>query len=1160
MRFESLSIEKYGLIESRTFSFPASPGLILIYGPNEAGKSTSLEAISDFLFGVPDRTARGQVFGYESIRLSATLALADGRRLSLKRRKGKSRTLVDAEGQAVDDAILNHVLGSTGRDRFGSLFGLDHLSLRSGGEHLLAAEGDIGRLILEAGGGLRALVDIIDKLGAQAAGLFDSRRKGDRAFYIGLAAFEAADQAVKEGLLTREAFEETRRRREVAVAAVDALRLRTREIKQEILRLGRLVRVVPIIREHDRVGRDLSAFADLPCLSDGFAEACDAALGNAETAMTGLGEAESRCAALRARIEAITLPAAILNAEAAIRDVADRAVHVRKAREDRPRRDLELAALDDKLKTVRGGVGLSDDLALEEAAPPADAITAVQTLAAQGLARRGEIKGLAEERVRETRLLDAISARQDQRRVSGAHAPFGVNPGDFADIAIVSAAAETKARQAARAKSGIDVEIIRLGFADIDQLIGWNCPDPGVIQSEIERRGFIGAEQTRVLERIASETERLDAAAAETERFMLGPEPPSDAAIMRVRNERDRIWDEIKARYLSAAGEAVAGRPLAERMDDVERQQVSGRQADDLADRKSIEAKRVAALDQARCQVSTSAAAVAALSQQRVGLAEQLTSAADAWAKAWPQASARAPDLGRLKTLASERASVMIQYAAWRSQADEAEAQAAQIVPRLAALFQAEATLGLPAEGALAARVGAAARGIKIHEDAYADYRRDDAAFSDLRIKLDAIAHRESVLAGAEADWQALWRVAAHALGLDDAVALERANEIATQWATAAGLLDGARTTRRRLQRMDDDESALRAAVQGVAATMDFSLPDDAVVAAKMLVDRLETARETKIEHDSLGQLLTEAFAERDDKRKLAEIARDAVEALCRESATTPAMLSALAGRCRQRSAALDQLKSLEDAIGRTGDGLPIEELRLQWADRDLDAIQASLDQSEGELVTLEDTSEGARAGLQERTRELMLLSTAEGVNKAVADRERATAEIHGVLENYIEIALAEELLRAAMDRVREQLKDPLIARAGTLFQEVTAGAFAGIETEIDDKGHPVVVGRRSSGGRVPVAVMSDGVRDQLFLAFRIASIEQYCQASEPLPFIADDVLVHFDDPRGASALRLLAELGKTTQVLAFTHHRHVRDAVLAMAGDDLAAVIELDA
>ncbi|PNE09662.1 MAG: hypothetical protein CR217_18855, partial [Beijerinckiaceae bacterium] len=47
MRFESFTFEKYGLVDSCTLSFPPDPGLVVIYGPNEAGKSTSLAAIAD---------------------------------------------------------------------------------------------------------------------------------------------------------------------------------------------------------------------------------------------------------------------------------------------------------------------------------------------------------------------------------------------------------------------------------------------------------------------------------------------------------------------------------------------------------------------------------------------------------------------------------------------------------------------------------------------------------------------------------------------------------------------------------------------------------------------------------------------------------------------------------------------------------------------------------------------------------------------------------------------------------------------------------------------------------------------------------------------------------------------------------------------------------
>lgn len=130
------------------------------YGPNEAGKSTSLAAITDFLFGVPERSPRASVFGGDAIRLTGTLQRADRSVLTLRRRKGRGRTLSDLQGNALEESNLSSLLGGTSRERFETLFGLDHEGLRRGGAQLLAADGEIGRLIVEAGGGLRSLIDL----------------------------------------------------------------------------------------------------------------------------------------------------------------------------------------------------------------------------------------------------------------------------------------------------------------------------------------------------------------------------------------------------------------------------------------------------------------------------------------------------------------------------------------------------------------------------------------------------------------------------------------------------------------------------------------------------------------------------------------------------------------------------------------------------------------------------------------------------------------------------------------------------------------------------------------------------------------------------------------------------------------------------------------
>ncbi len=100
------------------------------------------------------------------------------------------------------------------------------------------------------------------------------------------------------------------------------------------------------------------------------------------------------------------------------------------------------------------------------------------------------------------------------------------------------------------------------------------------------------------------------------------------------------------------------------------------------------------------------------------------------------------------------------------------------------------------------------------------------------------------------------------------------------------------------------------------------------------------------------------------------------------------------------------------------------------------------------------------------------------------------------------------------------------------------------------DGDDPVLVGERPGGERVTVDGMSSGTRDQLYLALRLATVEQALERSEPLPFIVDDILVNFDDGRSRATLEVLAELARKTQVVMFTHHGHVVDLARDMEAE----------
>ena len=70
---------------------------------------------------------------------------------------------------------------------------------------------------------------------------------------------------------------------------------------------------------------------------------------------------------------------------------------------------------------------------------------------------------------------------------------------------------------------------------------------------------------------------------------------------------------------------------------------------------------------------------------------------------------------------------------------------------------------------------------------------------------------------------------------------------------------------------------------------------------------------------------------------------------------------------------------------------------------------------------------------------------------------------------------------------------------------------------------------------------MSDGTCDQLYLALRLAALEQSARDSEPRPLIVDDLLIRFDDDRARATLEVLGEFSRQNQVIFFTHHRRLQ-------------------
>jgi uncharacterized protein YhaN len=1158
MKINKFTLERYGAISERSISIASDIGLTIIYGANEAGKSTSLEAIGDFLFGIPMRSTRGSLFGYEAMRISAEMTAADGSAYALTRAKRRSNSLSHANGTSAENQMAA-LLGAMTRERYERLFGLNHESLRDGGDHMLAADGEIGRLIVEAGGGLRDVMARLAEMERQAALLFDSRRAANRVFYQQLDRFNEADKAAKAASLTLENYQQAQKA--VARAEQDLARLRQErvELESQAAKWQRITRVMPVLRLWDQSQAALAGYGDVADYPADFSQRITAALAARRAAADAFQAARDRRDQLHARRDALTIDAAISAATADIQTLSERALHIAKARADRPNRLSELEEGAAKLANLRRLLGLPDDADLLGMMPDAAALDHLRQLAEQKLALTPDLQALTERvadcrrdiSVLDERITAAITAGYDRAPEASA-ALFG-------SLASQQAALDARAAQAKAAKAALAVQIQDLGFADAAELLALITPAEEDVRAEIKLVEQWQAERAEQAKAQRSAERRIADAARQIADLQASGPVASEQTIAEARQRRAAAWGAVKQAYVT--GDAPD--PVAARLAQADQLDAALAEADNLADRRAAEAERAAHLAQAQRSAAEAESEAKAAAAEIAAIDSQLEARRTAWQQSFPALCTRTPELAAALAFVQARQAALAEHQRLRDVAADLVEQAAQIAPLRDQLQRLQTAYGLEVNGDFAARVATVQQAITAREAAHGDYRRDQADHREKSSVLEGLTARLEALQQAEAEWQAAWPSAATALGLAADVTPHVATLAVTEWSSASGLLSAIAITQQRLKRMDADETALAADAGRLSAELGCAGDGvDSLALVQQLADMARHNSAQKQQGDMLMPDMEEAkIAARSAETALVEAQRAVADMAVPMGliAEDEAALVQAAARSAERANIVQQLAELEQRARAAGDQQDIASLRAECEACDWDAAHAELSGLQSRKAQLEEAMEISILAEKSARDMLAQYASQSDVNRFIAEREAAAAEMHLALERHLELSLACDMVMIAMAKIRAEQQSPLIARAGHYFAAMTLGEFVGIEADVDDNGNPVVVGRRGNQERAHVQQMSDGTRDQLFLAFRLASIENYAAAAEPLPLIADDILVHFDDARSAATLEILAEFGQKQQILLFTHHQSVRDMAVPLAEQGRAQIIELE-
>jgi len=176
MQFLEIEFLKFGCFtDTRLDLGPGGPRLHVIHGPNEAGKSTALRGLTDFLYGIPNRSTDNFLHKNSELRIGARLLDDAGHQQRFLRRKGNKDTLLNAEGKPVDEGRLQGLLKGVTREVFEKEFRLDHPLMVQGGQDLAEGQGDLASSLFQAGAGVLGVRRLLQELEEEAERLFKPR-------------------------------------------------------------------------------------------------------------------------------------------------------------------------------------------------------------------------------------------------------------------------------------------------------------------------------------------------------------------------------------------------------------------------------------------------------------------------------------------------------------------------------------------------------------------------------------------------------------------------------------------------------------------------------------------------------------------------------------------------------------------------------------------------------------------------------------------------------------------------------------------------------------------------------------------------------------------------------------------------------------------------
>ena len=1147
MRLKELRLSKYGAFDGQVLRFQGTrPGLHIVFGHNEAGKSTALRALKALLFGIAPRTRDNFLFGNDVLSVGALIQTCDGREIEVQRFK-KSPSLRDKKGQPLEPSVIG--LNGVDEAAFARFFGIDYEELRSGSAMLLA-EKDFGTALFSAGLD-RNLGAVLAEFESRAGELFKPRAS-TKTINAMIKEYNDTMREAKEAALKPKDFSDKEAELEAANAELHALQQKEHELRAAQAKLERIGRTRKNAAKLRDLERRLAELGDVTPLPAGFILERRQAAETLRRLAEEIGKGKRKIENIDADLARLEIPAAIIGESLAITALQQDLTRYCSARDDHPKLTAQVELLkraaEQILKRLRPNAVLADAKALQPRDDQARRIldlakleptlrTKYDTFAAD--ARRLESQ-LHEEREMLARLVEPRATDRVRAVMKSVQ-----KKGDLE----AALAAENEALASRRADADNALQRLPLWHGTLEQLVALKTPIAETLDDFERAFQRIQSRQGTLATEIKGQEAQIASCRAELDRIREECGTlPTVTELQSTRGHRERGWVLIRRAWLqredveSEAAVYAPGTPLAEAYEK------SVREADSTADHRYRDARRVEVQEDRLRRIAAAECERAALTIQRNACDAELKSEQSRWHALWEELGIAPESVAAMRNWLVRQQQVLQKH-------DALEGGKRECALRESALADARRDVLAPLE-----EVGETGlKGRALHDlisQAEQFCEKQDAllkkrAKCEEAVERTAVDWRKKIVDRDAAEtklkeWQEKWADAVSALQLRPDALVGEATETLTKIDELFKKLDPIPELERRMGQVSEAITNFESRTAALAGRIDPDMKRLAPnKAAELLHGRLTAAQNDQARAGELHKQRAEVVRLNTEAGAQAESLKARVDEL--RAAAGCADASELDAVERRFEAWLELRKKIDAATEMlldAGDGLDREALFAESESIDADALAAQLVQTKSGLDALEPQRRSAHDAFSGIKLERDKMDGGARAAEASGQAQLILAQIRDAVEEYVRLRTAAAILKAEIERFQDANQTPLLRHAGRFFATLTRGAFSALRGESSGTGENTLMGVRSDQSPLGIEGMSDGTRDQLYLALRLAYLQWHFDRdnTEAPPFVVDDVLVNFDDVRCEAAFKVLHELSARIQIIVFTHHRHIVD------------------